>query len=79
MTDSKFQDLLDRYSKAVNACEKARIAAEDEYKRRYGFYPADADDDTWIDKFQCGETGKVTVEEVNKGAVEYAKLKRIDS
>jgi hypothetical protein len=78
MTDAAFTNLLRRTAKAQNKARALLKKAEDEYERRYGSHPSDADDDSWIDQIQGGNGDSnelFTAEEVEKGAVGYAKLK----
>ncbi|RRJ97844.1 hypothetical protein Ga0100231_005130 [Opitutaceae bacterium TAV4] len=77
MTDKKFTKLLQMTARAQNKARDLQRKAEDEYERRYGQNPSDADDDQWIDALHgvagpCKEN--ITAEDVEMGAVNYAKL-----
>lgn len=81
MTDNQFTHLLQRTGKAANKYFDLLRTAEDEYKRRYGDHPSDADDDMWIDSItltsgRC-ETN-LTAVEVELYATTYANLERIN-
>lgn len=67
MTDNKFQKLLDHLAKTNREYKDTLNEAEEEYKRRFGKYPSDWDDDTWIDTYHVG-AGNMTVEQVTKYA-----------
>lgn len=61
----------------MNAAQALRQKAEDEYERRYGVDPSNADDDQWIDAMHGGNgkcNEEITAEDVERGAVEYARL-----
>jgi hypothetical protein len=51
MTDAKFERLMMKLSKAQTDYHNLKIAAEEEFERRYGANPSDADCDPWIDAF----------------------------
>lgn len=68
MTDKQFQNLLDDLALANLDYKNKLNKAEEEYKRRFGNYPSETDDDTWIDTFHVG-CGRMTVAQVTK----YAK------
>lgn len=67
MQDTAFQKLLDDLAVANYKYKKLLAKAEEEYKRRYGSYPPEIDDDQWIDTFHVG-CGKMTVEACKKHA-----------
>ena len=67
MKDSSFQYLLDRLSTAKKNYDILLESAEKEYKKRFGNYPSDVDDDSWIDTFHI-VGGKMTVKEVGESA-----------
>ena len=67
MKDKDFQKLLDDTTKAHLKYRSLLDKAEEEYKRRFGFYPCEVDDDYWIDSFHESPIG-ATVEEVFKSA-----------
>jgi UDP-N-acetylmuramyl pentapeptide synthase len=69
MNDKKLQKLMDD---TFNACVKHVTLLrqlEDEYKRRFGHYPADVDDDWFIDSFSYGSGGKTTVKIMTENAL----------
>ncbi len=49
MTNQRFQGLIIRCRRAGDLYKKLLIEAEEEYKRRFGNYPGEVDDDWWID------------------------------
>jgi len=67
MTDIQFQKAINKATKKLNEYHAALEIAEEEYKRRFGTYPSDVDDDNWIDAMHLEGFG-ITVEEVTKGA-----------
>ena len=79
MTDPQFEKLLARTAKAQRKYNSLLILCEQEYERRYGSYPSDVDDDSWIDSLHGagGMANELTVEEVDKGA-KMSGLSRID-
>lgn len=74
MTDSTFQILLnelsDAHSKYLNLLGKA----SDEYKKRFGYYPGDIDDDNWIDTYEANGGGRATVKQITENALIHIKL-----
>ncbi len=61
MTDEKFQKLIDQTIK-----QKLRFFAllekvENEYERRFGYNPSDADDDNFIDTFHMPQNDEMDV------------------
>ena len=65
MTDKQFGKLLTKLNKAHGAYCELLFKAEEEYKRRFGNYPSDVDDDWWIDSF-CQSPAGSTLEDVLK-------------
>lgn len=63
MTDEQFQKLLNKVAKSLEAYHELLAQAREEYKRRFGSYPNDVDDDFWIDSFEVTASG-ATVEQV---------------
>jgi hypothetical protein len=63
MTDKAFEKLLCRLNSTHSKYLKLLKEAEDEYKRRFGNYPAEVDDDWWIDSFCQSDSGS-TLEKV---------------
>jgi hypothetical protein len=57
MTDNKFNEVLIKLNKAHSKYLNLLRIAEEEYKRRFGNYPADVDDDFWIDSFCQSDSG----------------------
>lgn len=80
MTDSQFTRKLQQAAKASNKARDLYAECEQEYERRYGVNPSDADDDTWIDALISGSQCKenLTASEIESGATNYAKLRRIN-
>ena len=72
MTDKQFQHLMDQTIKASYKHRRLLVALEEEYKRRFGAYPADVDDDWFIDSFSY-EGGGTTVAEVTENAMLHQK------
>jgi hypothetical protein len=74
MTNSQFTKLLRRTAAALTKHRRLLIAAQDEYKRRYGELPGDHDNDAWIDSLEggSGEADQaITAEIVDEWAVNY--------
>ena len=49
MTDKKWQDLISKCRAAGDQHQELLREAENEYKRRYGNFPSEVNDDWWID------------------------------
>lgn len=49
MTDKKWQELIIECQKVGIEHLRLLKMAEEEYKKRYGHYPSEVDDDWWID------------------------------
>jgi hypothetical protein len=71
MTNKQFTKLIARTAKAYNRYLPLLKKAEDEYERRFGHNPSDADDDFWIDSLQggCGAASAITAEDVEESAL----------
>lgn len=69
MTDKQFQKAINEARDSLIKYHQKLKVAEDEYKRRYGCYPSDIDDDEWIDSLHVVGI-PITVEQVEK-SVEY--------
>jgi hypothetical protein len=67
MDDNKFQELLNDVTKAHREYASLLAKAEKEYKRRFGSFPSDWDDDFWIDSFSQSPIG-AKVEDVIRSA-----------
>ena len=67
MKDKSYQLLLNQLTKAHAKYLALLNKAEEEYKRRFGNYPADVDDDWWIDSF-CQSAKGSSLEDVIKNA-----------
>lgn len=65
MTDKSFAKLLFRVDKSHSRYLKLLNEAEEEYKRRFGNYPSEVDDDWWIDSFHQSDAGS-SLEDVLK-------------
>lgn len=65
MTDKQFNSLLVRLSKANDRYRTLLDEAEEEFKKRYGFYPSEIDYDSWIDCFHIG-VGLMTAEKIHE-------------
>jgi hypothetical protein len=63
MTDNKFEILLYKLNRAHRKYCKLLSLAEDEYKRRFGNFPSEVDDDWWIDSF-CQSPAGSTLKDV---------------
>lgn len=68
MTDKQFDKLLTELSIAHTKYLGALIEAENEYKRRFGKYPAEVNDDFWIDSF-CVNNASASLKDVLKHAL----------
>jgi hypothetical protein len=68
MTNRKFQSLLIRTHKAKEKYFALIAEAEAEYKRRFGYYPSEVDDDHWIDRMHYPQGSCPTVYEVTAHA-----------
>jgi len=80
MTDKTFDRLLEKCAIAGNRYLELKKKCEDEYERRYGTNPSDADDDMWIDTIGLGggHCRAITAKEVDNCATGYANLERIN-
>ncbi len=78
MENKEYTKMLRQSAKATNRALHLLKLAEEEYERRYGANPSDADDDAWIDAMTGTSGGcktDMTAEEVERGAVDYAGMK----
>jgi len=57
MTDIQFKKLLKSVVIIQNDYQNLLEIAEDEYVKRFGQHPSEANDDTWIDVFHVGCSG----------------------
>lgn len=78
MNNSKFQSKLTSLAKANLKYKNLLNECEDEYHRRFGFYPSEVDDDAWIDTYHVG-TGSMTVEQVHLNAENNEHYKPFES
>ncbi len=69
MTDKKFGELLYKLTKAHEKYCTLLSEAEEEYKRRFGNYPAEVDDDWWIDSFCQSSSGSSLKDVLEHGAL----------
>lgn len=78
MTNAEYTKHLRKAAKAMNIALRLKQISEDEYERRYGVNPSEADDDCFIDESgaagQCRED--ITWKHVDDGAHNYAGLPR---
>ena len=65
MTDREFNSLLKKTAKKLGEYQSLLLLAEEEYERRYGVNPCDADDDTWIDSLRVSPS-PLTVKQVEE-------------
>lgn len=72
MTDKEFQKRMDITAKLHSKYVAALSKIEEEYKRRYGNYPHEIDDDFFIDSFSQTLSG-ATVKQVEENAKLHAK------
>lgn len=68
MTDRQLQTLIDQTIKHKNKFFALVDKLENEYERRFGFLPSDADDDNFIDTFHMRQGDKMTVKELTERA-----------
>ncbi len=57
MTNTEYRKLLMRLTKANRKYKTLLAEAEEEYKRRFGDFPSEVDDDAWIDGFHATDSG----------------------
>ena len=57
MKDEKYKNLLSKLNEAHIKYHQLLKQAEEEYKKRFGEYPTNLDDDFWIDSFHVKPTG----------------------
>jgi hypothetical protein len=76
MKDTEFQKLITKTQNAANLHVKLLRELEEEYRRRFGSYPADLDDDWFIDSFSYGN-GYIneTVKSLTENALNCRKNK----
>jgi hypothetical protein len=74
MKDSEFQRKLNRLHAANSKYKKLLFECEEEYFARFGCYPSDQDDDSWIDAFHVNEL-PLTVKEVTESALMGIKVR----
>lgn len=69
MNDTTFKQRLQELTAAKGRYFAKLQVCEDEYKRRFGSYPSDSDDDSWIDYAHFPGIRKTpSVAEITKGA-----------
>lgn len=68
MTDKQLQILINQTIKQKNKFFALVDKLENEYERRFGFLPSDADDDNFIDTFHMRQGDEMTVEELTERA-----------
>lgn len=68
MTDKKLKELMDLTIEVRESYIATLQALEDEYKKRFGNYPSDVDDDYFIDTFHYGRSGKISVADMTEKA-----------
>ena len=69
MTDKQFEKLLFRVNSAHSKYLQLLKEAENEYKRRFGNYPSEVDDDWWIDSFCQSDCGSTLEKVLENGAL----------
>ena len=67
-TDRQLQILIDQTIKQKLKFFALVDKLENEYERRFGFIPSDADDDCFIDTFHTRQGDEMTVEKMTKEA-----------
>ena len=67
MNNLTFKRKLDRLSLANEKYKKLLNECEDEYKKRFGHYPSDIDDDGWIDTYHIG-IGSMSINTIEENA-----------
>jgi len=72
MTDKKFDLLLNEISIAHAVYLDLLQKGQNEYKRRFGEFPSDVDDDFWIDSFEQSACG-ANLEQVTEHAKNRVK------
>lgn len=68
MTDKKLKELMDLTIEVRNSYHNTLQVLEEEYKKRFGHYPSDVDDDYFIDTFHYGRSGKISVADMTDKA-----------
>ena len=68
MTDKDLQKLMDKTADACINHTKLLKQLEEVYKERFGAYPADVDDDWFIDSF-CYAGGRTTLQKLTENAL----------
>ncbi len=68
MSDKQFESKLKTLHFSLQKHKKLLLETEDEYKRRYGVYPSEIDDDTWIDAFHYGNCPLPSLKEIDDSA-----------
>ena len=64
MEDKKWLELMFKMKSILKEKDDVLNKLENEYRRRYGNYPSEVDDDCWIDTFHY-----------NAGAIDFAEIK----
>lgn len=54
MTDKEWSEIINKSVHFLNKAFEMRKIAEEEYLKRFGAYPSDIDDDSWIDSVHYG-------------------------
>lgn len=75
MTNKEFETLLTDLNKAHVEHDNLLKKAEEEYKRRFGHYPSEVDDDYWIDSFHDSPAGS-SLKDVIKSAKSRSRYNR---
>jgi hypothetical protein len=71
MTDKQWHKTIVASCKAYKEAIRLRNIAEDEYKKRYGKFPSDWDDDWWIDTVHYGR-GDYDLDKIKESAQSHA-------
>ena len=69
MTDKQFGKLLTKLNRAHGLYYDLLYKAEEEYKKRFGNYPSDVDDDWWIDSFCQSPAGSTLANVLKHGTL----------
>lgn len=75
MTDKEFERKMKKCRAEWDKYKSTLEEIEAEYKKRFGSYPSELDDDWWIDTFHQG-SGSVNLNEVVRSAEMCKSLKR---
>ena len=68
MKDNDLKELMDITIESLNTYKNTLEVLEEEYKKRFGNYPSDIDDDYFIDTFHYGRSGKISVADMTDKA-----------